>query len=224
MRRMRRSAPVLFCMDCESFTHPLIYQEPDDQLKRDAEWHVTVEDRNATWSGYFLDGVMERRSINSIIEIGCATGTLLSVARNRNVQVYGFDTNPYAKTIAWERHGIVIQNQLWNRNTIVKAVDVVACISVIEHLENPAALMNEIGAYCSRHGAAAFVTVPFVTERCDFDWLNVPVPKTIKNPFYLVDVHINHFSRKAFEKLARDAGATTIRRAHMGWVGYWLEF
>ena len=103
-------------------------------------------------------------------------------------------------------------------------VDLIACISVMEHLPDPQALMGEIGAYCAKYGAAAFISVPFMTEKSDRHWLDEEIPETIANPFYLVDVHINHFSRNGFEQMARHAGAKTVEPAPIGWIGYWLEF
>jgi len=224
MRRSKQTSPLFYCLFCESFTHPQIYTEPDDQLERDAEWHITVEERNTRWANNFLNGVVLKRNVGSIVEIGCATGTMLSEARKRAIQVYGFDTNPYVKKLAWERHGINVQDELWDRTSIRGPVDLVACISVMEHLPDPQTLMFEIGAYCSAYGAAAYISVPFMTEKRDLHWLEAEVPETSANPFYLVDVHINHFSRTGFELMAKRAGAKVISPEAIGWIGYYLEF
>ena len=207
-----------------SFWHPLIYTEPDDQLKRDAEWHISVEERNTTWANNFLDAIKYKEPIASILEIGCGTGTLMSLARERGLKVHGHDTNPYVPQIALRRHNLRIDTSYWDRGSTDEKFDLVVSISTFEHLPDPQYLLAEIAAYCKQHGSAAFISVPFMVERDDWHYLLEPEPKEIRNPLYLVDVHINQFSRKGFEIMARNAGATHIEYYPRGWIGYWLRF
>lgn len=224
LRRMSGTTPLYYCMGCESFWQPQIYIEPDEQLQRDAEWHITVEERNSRWINNFLDAASAVRPIRSFIEIGCGTGTMLDIGRKRGMDVIGYDTNPYAAPLARSRHGIEIETCLWSHTTLSKSYDLVVCISTVEHLPDPNALMREISLYCKAHGSAAFVSVPFMYERSDWHFLLEPKPKDIKNPFYLSDVHINHFSRFGFEVMCRSHGATKVQYFPRGWIGYWLEF
>jgi len=224
MRRMSASAPLYYCLDCECMWHPQIYVEPDDQLRRDAEWHVTVEERNERWGTNFLNGIQHVKGATSFIEIGCGTGTLMAQARQRGMKVIGFDTNPYAPPIARERHNIEIETELWAHDTLAEKYDVVVCISTMEHVPDPQGLMREIATYCRQHNSAAYISVPFMVEREDWHYLLEEKPSTIQNPLYLVDVHINQFSRKGFETMARNEGATVVEFFPHGWIGYWLEF
>ena len=139
MRRMKRSAPLYYCLECESFAHPHIYSEPPEQQEKDANWHIGVEDRNTGWANKFFDEAVKVRPINSVLEIGCATGTFLSVAKDRRMKVEGFDTNSYAASVAKERHHIDVNTELWDRNTITEKFDLLCSISVLEHLTEPRA-------------------------------------------------------------------------------------
>jgi len=224
MRRMKRSAPLYFCLECECFWHPQIYTEPDDQLQRDAEWHISVEERNSRWGNNFLNGALSKGEIKSFIEIGCGTGTLIAQGRDRGLKVIGYDANPYAPAIGRERHGVEIQSIYWAHDTLSEKYDLIICISTMEHLLDPQSFIAEIATYCRRHKAAAYISVPFMVERDDWAYLLEATPQEIANPLYLVDVHINHFSRKGFEMLCREAGATSVEYYPHGWIGYWLQF
>ena len=224
LRRMSGAADVYYCMNCECFWHPQVYVEPDDQLKRDAEWHISVEERNARWADNFLNAALQKAPIQSILEIGCGTGTLLSRARDRGLRVTGHDTNPYVAAIARERHNLEISNAIWTQDTTDEKVDLIVSISTLEHLTDPRSLLSDIAAYCKRHGSQAYLSVPFISERKDWGYLLEETPKEIANPFYLVDVHINHFSKKGFAMMCAAAGATTIEFFPRGWIGYWLKF
>lgn len=224
LRRIKANAPLYFCTACESFWHPQIYTEPDDQLRRDAEWHITVEERNTRWVNNFLNAALAKKPIKSFIEIGCGTGTMLSIGRERGLDVIGYDTNPYAAPIAKARHGIDIEARLWDNQTLARKYDLVVCISTLEHVPDPNGLVHEIATYCRRHRSAAFISVPFTCERDQWHFLLEPVPKDLSNPYYLSDVHINHFSRGGFEQMCRKHGATTVEYFPRGWIGYWLEF
>ncbi|MEQ1671642.1 MAG: class I SAM-dependent methyltransferase [Hyphomicrobium sp.] len=190
--------------------HPQDCVEPDDQLKRDAEWHISVEDRNTPWINNFLNAAVARKPIKSFIEIGCGTSTMRSIGRERGMDVIGYDTNPVAAPIALARHNIEIQPCLWGHDTLSKKYDLVVCISTLEHVPDPNGLIHEIATYCKRHGSVAFVSVPFTCKRSQWHFRLEPVPKDISNPYYLSDVHIYHFSRHGFEQMSWRHGATKV--------------
>lgn len=223
LQRIGLHTPLYYCMECESFLHPQIYREPIDQLERDAQWHVSVESRNQGWANTFFDEALKMREIKSVVEIGCGTGSFLSVAKARGIKVYGHDTNPYVGQIAYERHGIAVDKELWNAQS-EQNCDLVVCISTFEHITTPFDLMMEISAYCKRTGASAYVSVPFATERHQWTSLIEQEIPVSGNPLYLSDVHITHFSKKGFEYMAHKSGARGVVYFKHGWMGYWLDY
>ena len=223
LQRMPQFTSLYYCMDCGSFLHPQIYREPLDQLFRDAQWHISVEERNRPWANEFFDAALKKRDIRSVIELGCGTGTFLSVAKSRGITVYGHDTNPHVPTIARERHGITVDSSMWTATSCTTAYDLLVCISTFEHLVEPRALMAEIATYCRRTKAAAYISVPFATERTHWDQVLVAKPE-LGNPLYFADVHLTHFTKKGFEMMAGHYGATELTYFKHGWMGYWLEF
>ena len=87
LRRLKVAAALYYCLECECFTHPQLYVEPDETLSRDADWHVSVEQRNTTWSKNLFNALQNERKITSVLEIGCATGSTLAVALDRGLKV-----------------------------------------------------------------------------------------------------------------------------------------
>ena len=223
LQRMKQFTSLYYCMDCGSFLHPQIYREPSDQLARDAQWHISVEERNQGWANEFFDAALLKRDIRSVIEIGCATGTFLSVAKSKGISIYGHDTNPYVSAIAQERHEIIVDSSIWTSKSTLVSYDLLVCISTFEHLLDPRALMAEIADYCRRTKAAAYISVPFAFERTQWDQILVENPE-MGNQLYFSDVHLTHFTKKGFEALARNYGATEITYFKHGWMGYWLGF
>lgn len=222
MRRQHKTIPLYICLICDSLFHPQYYEEDDAQRQKDAEWHVEHEERNAGWGLNLVRALQSNFGTKSAIEIGCGTGTVLNVCMSEGWSVKGFDTNEYAAVIGKDRHGIEILTDLWRRDTIRERFDIVLLISVLEHLPEPRKLIEEIALYCKKHNSLAFVAVPFVTEREDLHFLLEETPTDLKNPFYLCDVHINHFSRRGFEIMCSDAGMTATPFNH-GWNGYVLQ-
>lgn len=220
--RMKTSTALYYCMNCGSFQHPQVYHEDDGQLKRDAAWHLSVEERNNRWSQNFWK-TASARGVSSLIEIGCGTGTLMAVGREMEKQAVGYEVNPYAVEIA-KRNELDVRHELWSSETLSEKYDLVTAISVFEHLPNPRELMEQVATYCRQWGSQAFISVPFATEKEDWFHLLEENPTYPENPLYLVDVHINHFSKRGFVTMAADFGATHIEFLPCGWWGYWLKF
>lgn len=128
LRYLKGTAPLFYCIDCESLTFPNVFNEPDAMLQEHAQWHVSVEERNTRWSNNLLNAVLRRRPVASIIEVGCATGTLLSVAKSRGIEGVGFDLNRHAVRIGRQRHSLDLRDTLWTANTLAEKWDLVCCI------------------------------------------------------------------------------------------------
>ncbi len=105
-RRLQRDIPIYYCMDCGSFNNADGYVEDDGQLQRDVQWHISINERNEGWSRNFLKAVRYSfPEVQSILEIGCATGTFLNVAQKEyGMRVIGYDTNRYAIDLGRQHH------------------------------------------------------------------------------------------------------------------------
>jgi SAM-dependent methyltransferase len=225
--RSKRDIPVIYCMDCGSFTTPSGYIEDDERLKIDAQWHLDVAERNRKWARNFLNAIRYKfPKVSSIIEIGCGTGTMLEVASTEfGMQVVGFDTNRHAINAGRSIHpGLDLRHDMWTAQSFEEKYDLIVCISVLEHLSHPMQLMLEISEYCKKHASLAFVSVPYF-ERDKWDLLLQTDPGgSPSSDFRLVDVHVIHFTKRGLVALAGNCGASSATYFPRGWQGHLIEF
>ena len=225
--RSKKDIPVIYCMDCGSLATPSGYVEDDERQKIDAKWHLEVQERNEKWARNFLNAVRHKYpQVQSIIEIGCSTGSLLEVAQTEfGMRVVGYDTNRHAINAGCIEHpGLDLRHDLWSPQSFDEKYDLIVCISVLEHLTQPMPLMAEISEYCKKHSSAAFVSVPYF-ERDKWDLLLRTDPgDSPSSDLRLVDVHVIHFTKRGLVALAGHCGATSVTYFPRGWQGHWIEF
>jgi SAM-dependent methyltransferase len=222
-RRTKNVFAQYYCMFCESFFNPSGYTEDEIQLERDAHWHIDVEERNLAWSKSLCSAALKKNpKIKSVLEIGCGTGTLLKVFKDANLEVYGYDINPFVKEIAKTRHNLDIRIDLWNAKKLEKKIDLLICISTLEHIENPRNLFSEISIFCKKHNSSAYISVPFF-DKDKWDWFYKDNSEKTA-PFFNPDCHINHFSKRGFIIMAGQFGAKSVEYFPHGWRGYWVTF
>ena len=79
-----------------------------------------------------------------LLDVGCATGTLLELARLRGWDVHGVDVSEYATSIARDYYRLdVVTGELADAGYGDGQFDVVVMDDLIEHVADPAALVRE---------------------------------------------------------------------------------
>jgi SAM-dependent methyltransferase len=79
-----------------------------------------------------------------LLDVGCATGTLLELARLRGWQVHGVDVSVYASKVARDYYALdVITGELVEAAYPAESFDVVVMDDLIEHVADPSALVRE---------------------------------------------------------------------------------
>lgn len=80
-----------------------------------------------------------------LLDVGCATGTLLELARLRGWEVAGVDVSEYATRIARDYYGLdVLTGELAEAAYPGEHFDVVVMDDLIEHVADPSALIKEV--------------------------------------------------------------------------------
>ncbi len=100
----------------------------------------------------------------------------------------------------------------------------IVCISMLEHLEKPRLLFGEIAEYCSRHGSAAWISVPYFEKETWYELLQADTANTTGAMLYHSDVHIVHFTKRGLVTMAGQMGATSVTFFPRGWCGHWIDF
>jgi SAM-dependent methyltransferase len=218
----RRSIPLYYCLECESFFNPSGFRENYHYLNLALDWHLRVEERNAGFSRVLMEELKKRYpTAKNVLEIGCGIGTTLQAARGCFERVRGYDLNSLAIACGKAKFGLDLRDALW-RYDEVEQFDLILCISVLEHLEQPFGLFKELAAAAA--GKSLFVSVP-ILNRDRWHFVLDPDPKLPKTPFAQNDCHVTHFSEKGLLAMAQRCGMSSWSQLIAGaWHGYVLEF
>lgn len=98
----------------------------------------------------------------ALLDVGCGTGAFLARARDRGFRPTGLDFDPGNIRIARERHGLTDIHALSIEEFAQRAAgaryDVVTLFEVVEHVEDPRALLRTVRALLGPAGVLAFST------------------------------------------------------------------
>jgi SAM-dependent methyltransferase len=162
-------ARLLFCKDSSDFwrcrqcglewVHPLPDMERMRQLYSSPRYYATDNISQYGYSDYVrnkhlyvnlfnrrLDEILHhaRGRRGWLLDVGCATGTLLELARLRGWQVAGVDISAYATQIARDYYSLdVFTGELADAAYPDGHFDVVVMDDLIEHVTDPSALVQE---------------------------------------------------------------------------------
>lgn len=217
--RSRRSGDRLnfyYCRGCGSFAMPSDFERSDAYLEKTVAFHESIVERNEDWSRELFERLRSFGvSPKSVIEIGAGNGAALAAARDAGAQhAIGFELNPHVAAFARARYpAIEMREALWDERTEPAGADLVLCLSVIEHINDPNPLIRSIGAYAAQNQSLAALSVPLHGRH---HWEYVFVPLDPKSPFRAGDEHVLYFSEKGFRQMLTSAGAMHISLESVG--------
>lgn len=223
-RRTKQMIPLYACLKCRSFWNPSGYDQSCPPKEKVINWHTSVAERNIT-AGRALFTALDDRGVrpSAVLEIGCGSGSVLFAAKERGMKTAGFDLNPHAVELGREQYGLDLRAEAWTANTYTD-FDLLLCISVLEHLDQPRTLLSEIAAACKRRGAAAYISVPTL-DAPRWKYLLDPSPALKGSPFFDNDVHVVHFSSEGMLMALKALGAHSITRVSANiWNGFLAQF
>lgn len=122
----------------------------------------TVESENSNIRDFRkgLDLIEQHRSGGKLLDVGCAVGVFLSMARDRGWDVMGVDVSPFAVSYAREKLGLdAVAGELEDVELPDKHFDVITLWDVIEHFPDPIATLREVRRILKDDGIL-FVNTP----------------------------------------------------------------
>lgn len=150
------------------------------------------------------------KATGRILDIGCATGVFLDMARKKGWEPYGVDISEYAAHYARDKFGIKVETkELYEIKFPDKFFDVITMWDTIEHLPNPRQTLEESFRILKDDGLLAILTVDedsliprlaHLIYKCSFGKLSKPVK--LVHPIH----HITHFSRQTLTHMLKLAG------------------
>jgi ubiquinone/menaquinone biosynthesis C-methylase UbiE len=134
-----------------------------------------------------LDMLVEARG--SVLDIGCAAGSVIAPLRQRGFTVTGMDFSPGMLGFAQQRfardpHVRLLQGDVERLPFASASFDHVVCLGVLEYLPDYTASLTEI-ARVLRPGGLAIFSIPnrlspyYVLDRCTDRWIRPPLRRLL---------------------------------------------
>jgi len=142
-----------------------------------------------------------------VLDVGCGSGTLLGLLKQRGFRVNGLDFSPEAAAIAKAENGVdVAVGSLEEAHFPAESFDVVTLFHVMEHVTNPRLVLAQVSRVLKPNGVA-ILQVPNI-ESWQFKifgarWYGLDIPR-----------HVIDYSRNSMLKLLADSGFVVNRIRH----------
>jgi 2-polyprenyl-3-methyl-5-hydroxy-6-metoxy-1,4-benzoquinol methylase len=155
-----------------------------------------------------------RKPPGRLLDIGCAMGVFLAIAKERGWKVFGVDVSDYATKFAKERFGInCFTGDIRDARLPDKHFNVITLWDTIEHFENPLEELKEIRRILTDDGIILFDT-PNVESimRILADWAYKITGGIFKYPIKKLyhQFHLFYFSPKTLHMLLNKTGFEII--------------
>lgn len=154
--------------------------------------------------------LLARHEVGKVVELGCGAGFFLEKVRDLGVQAVGLDINPTALAEC-RRKGLTVQGG--GVSDLVEEFDAFVSFQVLEHLDNPRQLFDQVCRVLLRPGGLVVLAVPNpdgYLAQIETNLLDLPPH------------HNSSWSRAAFERLAISYGLEMIdyRQEPLRYVHY----
>jgi len=154
----------------------------------------------------FITRAAGDRSVD-VLDVGCGSGTLLGLLKQRGFRVTGLDFSAEAAAIAKAENGVdVAVGTLEEAHFPAESFDVVTLFHVMEHVTNPRLVLAQVSRVLKPNGVA-ILQVPNI-ESWQFKifgarWYGLDIPR-----------HVIDYSRNSMLKLLADSGFVVNRIRH----------
>jgi 2-polyprenyl-3-methyl-5-hydroxy-6-metoxy-1,4-benzoquinol methylase len=143
-----------------------------------------------------------------LLDVGCGSGTLLGLLKQRHFDVRGFDPSSEAARIARVENlvEVVVGSNLQDVTFPDGAFDLVTLFHVLEHVPDPRSVLQEVRRILQPRGRM-ILQVPNVAS-----WQS----RLMGARWYALDVprHVIHYSARSIQRLVEDAGFRVRRVQH----------
>ena len=147
-------------------------------------------------------------SSRRLLDVGCGSGTLLGLLKQRGFQVRGFDSSAEAAGIAKSENGVdvVVGSRLQEAGFGDESFDLVTLFHVMEHVTDPRSVLAEVRRVLRSTGRLV-LQVPNI-ESWQFRlfgvrWYGLDVPR-----------HVINYSNQAMQRLLAESGFKVCRTRH----------
>lgn len=182
---------IVQCLSCRHiFTNPMPELEPHYQDVVDDTYLNSSEQRQRT-ARCLLKKIVRHKDNGRLLDIGCSTGFFLDEAQ-AVFDVEGLEASNWAANIAAKHHKIYRDIEKIFPN---EQYDVISLLGVIEHFENPAAIIREVSKRLKPTGLLVLYTGDVEA------WL----PRLLgKKWWWYQGMHLHFFSKRGCIRLLEE--------------------
>ena len=154
-----------------------------------------------------LDLIEKYKTSGRLLDIGAGSGILVEAAKERNYEAVGIEPSKWLVEKAKER-GLPIQLGIFPSPEVTGKFDIITLVDVIEHVDNPRQLVQDISEYLTDDGIFVMVTPD----------VNSFFAKTLGHKWWHYRVaHIGYFNKSTMEKLTQSAKLKTQKLLRPSW-------
>ena len=158
----------------------------------DRELHIKTFERE-------FDLIERHKKGEKLLDIGCATGFALKVAKGRGWEVHGIEVSRFAAEYARKEFSIdVFNGTLEESHYPDKNFDLIIAYGTIEHTVEPKAFLKESGRILKDDGLIVIATPDIGNWLGNREFQYKPLE------------HLYYFNRDTISKMLRDAGMEVI--------------
>jgi 2-polyprenyl-3-methyl-5-hydroxy-6-metoxy-1,4-benzoquinol methylase len=167
--------------------------------------YVDDEENIKTTFAKRLNTIERYADRGKLLDVGCATGFFLDLARSRGWEVIGSEVSEFSARYARQTFGLDVRlGTLKQLNFQSQAFDVVTMWDVIEHVPDPLGELREVWRILRDGGVLSIITP-------DVGSLVARVLGTHWEEFRRVREHVYFFSRRTMSEALRKAGFCVVK-------------
>jgi 2-polyprenyl-3-methyl-5-hydroxy-6-metoxy-1,4-benzoquinol methylase len=155
------------------------------------------------WNGTDNQGQYSVRAGETMLDVGCGSGTSLLEAKALGAKAFGIEADPNVKPIAAALGLTIHFGNLQDRPFPEQTFDLIVMNQVIEHLPNPDEGLRVLSERLAPNGRIVLVfpnTASLWRRLSGSRWINWHIP-----------YHLHHFDRQHFERMAQRCGLDVVR-------------
>lgn len=158
---------------------------------------------------YRLDFIEKYKKTGRILDIGCASGSFLNLAKQKGWDVSGVELSDYAAKFAIEKYNLNIFRGSFEESKFPDNYFQVVCASdIIEHLNNPHDFLAKIYQVLSNDG---LLYLAFPNANSFYYKLFGFLAHYNHRNYFLLPYHLCHFSPSSIRLLLKKTGFSVLK-------------
>jgi 2-polyprenyl-3-methyl-5-hydroxy-6-metoxy-1,4-benzoquinol methylase len=186
------------------------YYKSRDSLERGYSNYLEDSSNIVKTAKRRIKDIEKFKADGSLLDVGCAFGFFLDVARERGWKVTGVEISQFAAEYAVRQLGLnVIHHNIESWECQAGSYDVITMWDLLEHLRNPFDTLQKLASALKEDGILVLSTP-------DVDSLPAKIMKEKWLGWKLQNEHLYYFSPTTLDRMLLSAGLVVIKGMHIG--------